>query len=314
MVRWRRISRIKWLGTMASFSIALTPLLSGCAVNPKVDAAIADTGDYCHVQRVALGELRKNMVAETAKGALFGAAAGAVAGVAIAATTHGNIGAGAAIGAASGAVMGAFASYYGSLQSKSGQDPNLFYSTFVSDVNQEHERIQKANRRLDDLLICRKQQAKSIRTAHRHKDIDRATAQHQMDDIRSRLQDDLAIASEIRKDVVDRAKNIQFAGMKVAPRQVAYVDLDQTDDYDSGKRKSKGRTKSQHQAPPPDLQKRLAEQPAPPKAEGKEARSKLAASAQSVNQTCDEALHTTKSCNEIGKMAQGNGLELSGAG
>lgn len=306
MVGWDRIIRIRRLAAMASLAIALAPLLTGCATNSKVDDDINDLTDPCHVQRLALGELRTNMVAETAKGVIGGMILGTIVGAGTAIATGQDVRKGVVKGIIVGGVLGGISGYYGALQSKSGQDPNIFYSSFINDANQEHERIQKANRRLDDLLACRKQRLKSIRAAYRHKEIDRATAQVQMDELRTRLQGDLGIASEIRKDVVDRAKNIQFAGLKVAPNQVSYVDFDEVDDYDSGKRKSKGRTRIRHKAPPPEVNKQLAELPAPPKAD----RSNLASVATGVNMNCGEALLTNKKCSELGKLASGSGLEL----
>lgn len=307
----------RWVVASLSFSMALIPLmtgLSGCATNAAVDNILADKNDVCYLQRKELADQRTNMTEAVVKGAVVGAVGGALVGAlgAAAAGKKKDVGKAAAVGATAGAVLGGIAGYYGALQQQNGEQPNLFYSTLLSDADKENQHLRETNRRLDNLLTCRQRQAQSIRGAYRRKEIDRASVQQQMTDLRVRLHQDLEIARDIRKDLVERVNGIQFAGLKSAPGQVAYVDLEQGDFDDEppskGKGKSKAKPKSK-KAPPPEVQKQLTEAPSAPHAKTKDDHNLVAKASSSVNQMTDNALLMNQKVNQLERLAKSSELE-----
>ncbi len=290
--------------------IGLIPWLSGCAGNQTITEVMEDTGDPCYAERKAVAGHQSHFIQDIVNGAILGAVGGAAIGMASAAKAAKKIDKGAAAGlsTAAGAVAGALGGYYNALQRQQGQTPNKFYSKLLNDVSEENRELKDLNQDMDRLLACRKRNADAIRSAYKRKGLTRPEAEAQKEELRGRLAKDIELANSIRANLGKRANDLQFAGMKVAPDRVGYVDIDAQKTGSGGKKKQTKAT-AKKTAPPSEVQQAMAESGPPPAATTKEERKLIANIAQSTSQLQDNAVSFNTSTAKLESLAD-SGLEL----
>lgn len=298
------------LRALLTLVIGLIPWLSGCAGNQTVTEVMEDTGDPCYAERQAVAGHQSHFIQDMVNGAILGVVGGAAIGMASAAKAANKIDkrTGAGLSTAAGAVAGALGGYYNALQRQQGQTPSKFYSKLLNDVSEENRKLKELNRDMDRLLACRKRNADSIRSAYKRKGLSRPEADAQMEELHARLAKDIELANSLRADLGKRANDLQFAGMKVAPNRVGYVDID-AQKTGSGGRKKPTKATSKKTTPPSEVQQAIAESGPPPAATTKEDRKLVANIAQSTSQLQDNAVSFNTSTAKLESLAD-SGLEL----
>lgn len=291
-----------------SLLVGIAPTLSGCAGNQTINTVLEDTSDPCYAERKAVAGHQSHFAEDIVTGAIIGAVSGAVIGALTASASKKDVGKGAAVGAAAGAVVGGIGGYYNALQRQQGQTPNMFYSQLLNDVSEENRKLSALNQDMDRLLACRRHNADSIRQAYKRKLMVRTEAERQMTELRGRLAKDVELANSIRADLGKRANDLQFAGMKVAPDRVGYVDIEAQKTGSGGKKKQTKAT-AKKTAPPSEVQQAMAESGPPPAATTKEERKLIANIAQSTSQLQDNAVSFNTSTAKLESLAD-SGLEL----
>lgn len=292
-----------------SLLVGIAPTLSGCAGNQTINTVLEDTSDPCYAERKAVAGHQSHFAEDIVTGAIIGAVSGAVIGALTASASKKDVGKGAAVGAAAGAVVGGIGGYYNALQRQQGQTPNMFYSQLLNDVSEENRKLSALNQDMDRLLACRRHNADSIRQAYKRKLMVRTEAERQMTELRGRLAKDVELANSIRADLGKRANDLQFAGMKVAPDQVGYVDVSTQKAEPPSKKKPKKPPPKKKTPPPAEVQKAMADSQSPPAATTNEDRKLVANIAQSTSQLQDNAVSFNTSTANLESLAD-SGLEL----
>ncbi|UFN47777.1 SH3 domain-containing protein [Roseomonas sp. OT10] len=187
-------------------------LLAGCGgVSTREGRIGADDGDVCRPQVVAL-DSTGNFFAEDI---LKGAAVGALGGAALGGLIGGNW-RGAAIGAAAGAAAGAAGGYLYALQQRNS-DQAALNASLAGDLERENAELDRTQLAFNQLMDCRFNRAQQIRTAVASGQMDRATGQAQMADLRQRTQRDIALAQQINQQIGTRGAEFDTAIDTVSP-------------------------------------------------------------------------------------------------
>lgn len=185
-------------------------VLAGCA-GTKEERVGTDTSDACYQYRVALDATGDFFAEDIMKGAVVGAIGGAMLGL----VAGGDLKS-AAIGAAGGALVGAAGGYWMSRQQQT-KDKQVLYNSVLTDMDAELIKVNEAQFALDQLVNCRKKQARDIRQALKGKRIGREQAEAQFVSLRGKLADDYTLAKKVNEDVQKRSSDFLYANEQINP-------------------------------------------------------------------------------------------------
>ncbi|CAK0758352.1 Gly-zipper_YMGG domain-containing protein [Azospirillaceae bacterium] len=185
-------------------------VLAGCTTQAERIGA-DDGSDACRSHKVALDSTGNFFAEDMVKGAAVGAIGGALAGALIGGDLKS-----AAIGAAAGAALGAAGGYWQHLQQQE-KDQAVLTRTVLSDLERENAQIDKSQLAFNQLIGCRKNEAKRIKNDLRANRISRAVAEDRMDSLRQQFESDLKLARMIDENIEKRSENFLFANEQLNP-------------------------------------------------------------------------------------------------
>lgn len=206
MVMWRRKSIV---GAVA-LSLVL-PSVTACTTTREDRIGKNDGSDSCYAYRVALDDTRSFYSEDMLKGALAGAAVGLT--IALLSGAKGGTTALSVVGGAlAGAAIGGF---WSELERQQGRDQAL--QSALGSARKDNENLRKTESALNSLVNCRRSQIAAVKADYKAKRISKQDGELRLADIRAKLEQDYAIASEIDQNVTKRQDEYLFALDKVNP-------------------------------------------------------------------------------------------------
>jgi hypothetical protein len=197
---------------------AVSILVAGCST--QMGRIGADDGsDPCRSQLVQLDSTGNFFAEDIIRGAVIGAAGGAILGGLVAAASGGrgsNIATGAGIGALAGGAAGAAGGYFAARQ-RQAQNQAQLSQQIAQDVSTENASIDRSQRAFDLLMDCRFATVQRIRQDFAAQRIQRGQAQAMLNDVRTRVQRDVALARTINERMGTRGAEFDTAFDTVAP-------------------------------------------------------------------------------------------------
>lgn len=197
---------------------AVSILVAGCST--QMGRIGADDGsDPCRSQLVQLDSTGNFFAEDIIRGAVIGAAGGAILGGLVAAASGGrgrNVATGAAIGAVAGGAAGAAGGYFAARQ-RQAQDQAQLSQQIAQDVSTENASIDRSQRAFDLLMDCRFATVQRIRQDFAAQRLQRGQAQAMLNDVRGRVQRDVALARTINERMGTRGAEFDTAFDTVAP-------------------------------------------------------------------------------------------------
>jgi hypothetical protein len=180
-------------------------VLAGCVTTQAGRIGVDDGRDACRPQLLALDSTGDFYGEQILQGAAIGAAGGALIGGLTSGRWQGAL-IGAAVGGASGAAVG----YYAALQ-RQASDQQALFQQMSKDLSSENAQLDRTQIAFNNLMDCRLRSAERVREMARTGRMDRATAQAQMAEIRTRFQADLALAQSINGRIAARGAEFDTA-------------------------------------------------------------------------------------------------------
>jgi hypothetical protein len=210
---------------MCRLRSAARPVLLAGAVSVLFGCAAAgihpeDAGDSCAEERASLRGAQDYYTQAVIKGAVIGGVVGALTG-----WLAGESGRSAAAGAAAGAVAGGIGGYYLAKQ-QTARDAATLSGEVLADVARDNDEIDRATLSFARLRACRLAAARQVKADYAARRIDRATAGAQLDDLRRRYDEDVALAEAVGARMADRSKEFRYASdelLKGDPAAKSYV-------------------------------------------------------------------------------------------
>ncbi|MBL6078858.1 hypothetical protein JMJ56_12635 [Belnapia sp. T18] len=193
--------------------------LAGCATT-QADRIGADDGmDACRPQRVALDSTGNFYGQDMIRGAAIGAVSGGVLGGLIGAAATGrtrDIAIGAGAGVLAGGALGAAGGYLAAKQ-RQAQDQASLSAAIGGDLANENAQIDRTQLAFNQLIDCRLMAAEAIRQDVRGGRTAPEAGRLQMADLRTRVQQDIAMARRINQQISTRGAEFDTAIDAVAP-------------------------------------------------------------------------------------------------
>lgn len=191
--------------------------LAACAVLVSLTScdtaqSFLERDDVCRDQRAALRSYGDYFAQDILVGGVIGAAVGTVVGVA----THQSAGTTAAL-AAGGFAVGAGAGYWAAVEQKNA-DMASRRKQVTNDISAENQKIDGAQAAFNKLVDCRRQEAARLRADVRAGKVSQSDAGKQMADIRSRYDDDVALAKKISANIATHSAGLEFANEQMKPQ------------------------------------------------------------------------------------------------
>jgi hypothetical protein len=187
-----------------------------------------DRDDVCRDQRAALRSYGDYFAQDILVGGAIGAAVGGIAGVA----THQSVSTTLGLTAA-GFAVGAGAGYWAAVEQKNA-DMASRQRQVTSDIKADNEKIDGAQGAFNKLLDCRRQEAGRLRLDVAAGRVSQIDGGKQMADIRSRYDDDVALAKKIGGNIATHSADLEFANEQLKPQPyvtkhtaVIYATMDQ---------------------------------------------------------------------------------------
>lgn len=189
----------------ATAVLAASLMLGACVTTQAGRIGFDDGRDACRPQLLALdstGDFYGEQI-------LQGAAVGAVSGALIGGLASGRW-QGALIGAAVGGAGGAAVGYYAALQ-RQASDQRALFVQMSQDLGRENAQLDRTQIAFNNLMDCRLRTADSVKEQVRTGRMDRASGQAQMAEIRTRFQNDVALAQTINSRIGTRGAEFDTA-------------------------------------------------------------------------------------------------------
>jgi hypothetical protein len=183
----------------ACLLISTSLTLSGCVTTNSLMGNKDDPNDVCRAQRAALRQEGNYFSVDILTNA---AITGVVSGLAVGLVT-GNAKSG-LIAAGVGTAVGAAGGYLAAVRKKQA-DEALVRKSVLTDVDNDNKSLDKAQVALDQLMLCRKKEAESVREAFRRGDIKREEADFRMREVKQRWDRDIELAQSVSTNVGKRA-------------------------------------------------------------------------------------------------------------
>jgi hypothetical protein len=192
------------LSHRAMAGLTATLILAGCTTQSG-RLGYDDGRDGCRGELLALDSTGEFYGEQILQGAAIGAASGALVGGLASGSWRGAL-IGAAVGGAGGAAVG----YYAALQ-RQARDASALNAQISSDLGRENAQLDRTQIAFNNLMDCRLRTAEQIREMVRAGRMDRASAQAQLGDIRTRFMNDIALAQSINGRIGARGKEFDTA-------------------------------------------------------------------------------------------------------
>jgi hypothetical protein len=174
--------------------------------------SLLDSNDVCRDQRAALRSYGDYFAQDMLVGGAIGAAVGTVVGLATHQSTGTTLGL-----AAGGLAIGAGAGYWAAVEQKNA-DTSARRRQVTNDIDAENQKIDGAQGAFNKLLDCRRQEAARLRADVRAGRISQVDGGKQMADIRSRYDDDIALAKKIGGNIATHSADLEFANEQLKPQ------------------------------------------------------------------------------------------------
>jgi outer membrane lipoprotein SlyB len=200
-------------------SLTAFALLAGCATTQAGRIGADDGTDACRPQRVALDSTGNYYAQDMVRGAAIGAVSGGVLGGLIGAAATGrtrDIAIGAGAGVLAGGALGAAGGYLAAKQ-RQAQDQASLSAAIGGDLANENAQIDRTQFAFNQLIDCRLMAAEAIRQDVRSGRTAPEAGRLQMADLRTRVQQDIAIARKINQQIGTRGAEFDTAIDAVAP-------------------------------------------------------------------------------------------------
>jgi uncharacterized protein YcfJ len=168
--------------------------------------------DVCRDQRAALRSYGDYFAQDILVGGAIGAVVGTVVGVA----THQSTGTTAAL-AAGGFAVGAGAGYWAAVEQKNA-DMASRQKQVTNDIAADNQKIDGAQAAFNKLVDCRHQEAARLRADVKAGKVSQTDGAKQMADIRSRYNDDVALAKKISANIATHSADLEFANEQMKPQ------------------------------------------------------------------------------------------------
>ena len=188
----------------ATAALTAALLLAGCTTQAG-RIGYDDGRDACRPQLLALDSTGDFYGEQIVQGAAVGALSGALIGGLATGRWQGAL-IGAAVGGASGAAVG----YYAALQ-RQARDQQALYVQMSSDLGRENAQLDRTQVAFNNLMDCRLNAADRVRQAVRDGRINRIQGIAEMSDIRTRFQNDIALAQSINGRIAARGTEFDTA-------------------------------------------------------------------------------------------------------
>jgi hypothetical protein len=192
--------------------LVLSIALSGCSTTSISDFVTNDADDSCHDQRAALRSYGDYFAQDMMIGGAVGAATGGLAGV----VTHQSVGTTVGM-AAAGLAIGAAGGYWVALSQKNS-DMAARSRQVATDTRAENAKIDGAQLAFNRLMNCRRGQATQLRTDVKAGKVAQADGDKQMDRIRARFDDDIALGKKIGANIASHSADLEFANEQLKPQ------------------------------------------------------------------------------------------------
>lgn len=191
--------------------------IGACAVIASLTSCdtaqnLLDSNDVCRDQRAALRSYGDYFAQDILVGGAVGAAAGGIVG----AVTHQSLGTTLGLTAA-GFAVGAGAGYWAAVEQKNS-DMAARERQVTSDIDTENAKIDGAQAAFNDLVKCRNEEAAHLRADVAAGRISETDGGKQMADIRSRYDDDVALAKKIGANIATHSADLEFANEQIKPQ------------------------------------------------------------------------------------------------
>ena len=193
---------------VVSASLVLSSL-TGCVTTQTQRIGSDDGTDACRAYVVALDSTGNYFAEDMLKGAAIGALGGALIGGLVRGSWKG-----AAIGAAGGALVGGLGGYW---KSKQDQKKDQAVPSFVSDMKQDGQQIDKTQAAFKNLTACRRAEAKKIRADYAAGTITRDEAQSRLRRLAAQAHKDVDILNAITGNADKRLIEYQYAANQIDP-------------------------------------------------------------------------------------------------
>ncbi len=171
-----------------------------------------EADDTCRDQRKALQSygnyFEQNM--------LVGAGAGALTATAVAVATHQSVKA-TIVEAFAGLMIGAAAGYWESVQQKAS-NTQARYRLVQDDIQGENAKVDGVQHAFNTLIDCRRKQAAKLRADVAAGRVSHDDGTKQMNQIKARYDDDIAIARRIDSNIADHTANLEYASEQFKPQ------------------------------------------------------------------------------------------------
>jgi hypothetical protein len=171
-----------------------------------------DRDDVCRDQRAALRSYGDYFAQDILIGGAIGAAVGGIAGAA----THQSLGTTLGLTAA-GFAVGAGAGYWAAVEQKNS-DMASRQRQVTSDIKADNEKIDGAQAAFNKLLDCRRQEAGRLRLDVANGRVSQTDGGKRMADIRSRYDDDVALAKNVGGNIATHSADLEFADEQLKPQ------------------------------------------------------------------------------------------------
>ena len=203
-------ARVARSGMVAVVSASLVlSSLTGCVTTQSQRIGSDDGTDACRAYVVALDSTGNYFAEDMLKGAAIGAIGGALIGGLVSGSWKG-----AAIGAAGGALVGGLGGYW---KSKQDQKKDQAVPSFVSDMKQDSQQIDKTQAAFRNLTACRRAEAKKIRGDYAAGAIAREEAQSRLRRLATQARKDVDILNAITGNADKRLIEYQYAANQIDP-------------------------------------------------------------------------------------------------
>jgi hypothetical protein len=173
---------------------------------------LMDSNDVCHDQRAGLRSYGDYFAQDMLVGGVIGAAVGTVVGIATHQSTGTTVGL-----AAGGLAIGAGAGYWAAVEQKNS-DTAARRRQVTTDIDADNKKIDGAQAAFNALLNCRRQEATRLRADVKAGRISQTDGGKQMADIRSRYDDDVALAKKIGGNIATHSADLEFANEQLKPQ------------------------------------------------------------------------------------------------
>jgi len=180
-------------------------MLAGCVSTQAGRVGFDDGRDACRPQLMALDSTGDFYGEQILQGAAVGALTGALVGGLASGRWQGAL-IGAAVGGAGGAAVG----YYAALQ-RQARDQQALVLQLGGDLGRENAQLDRTQIAFNNLMDCRLNAADQIRLMVRNGRLDRSIAQAQLNEIRARFVNDVALGQSINGRIGARGAEFDTA-------------------------------------------------------------------------------------------------------